>query len=380
MHIVAGIWNQIQSSLFPHLEQQFDEPLTEKLRQVVRILEVVRVEEHAVCWLDEQVLRRGPHRLDRRPLARAFVVKAVYNFPTTEMLIERLLFDKTLRRICGWERRYQVPSAPTFSRVFAEFAAAKLGDDIHAALVETHIGERIVLHISRDSTAIEAREKPAPKAEKEQRPPKGTGKPGRPKKGEVRVTTRAKSRLPQQVDQTAEEAIRELPIACDRGVKRDAKGYTRFWNGYKLHLDILHLDIADGGLPVTAITTSASMHDSQAAIPMAKRTSQRVIALYELMDSAYDAQLIRQTIEALGHKPIIDSNRRKTQAADAVPMDPATAQRFKERTHAERANSRLKDEFGASNVRVRGHAKVHLHLMFGVITLFADQLMKLFAT
>ena len=146
MHIVAGIWNQIQSSLFPHLERQFDQPLTEKLRQVVSILEIVRVEEHSACWLQEQCLHRGPHRLDRRPLARAFVVKAVYNFPTTEMLIERLHYDKTLRRICGWERRDQVPSPATFSRAFAEFAAGKLGDDIHAALVETHIGDRIVLH------------------------------------------------------------------------------------------------------------------------------------------------------------------------------------------------------------------------------------------
>lgn len=46
----------------------------------------------------------------------------------------------------------------------------------------------------------------------------------------------------------------------------------------------------------------------------------------------------------------------------------------------ERAYSRLKDSFGARYVRVRGHAKVHLHLMLGVITLFADQLLKLAET
>ena len=51
-----------------------------------------------------------------------------------------------------------------------------------------------------------------------------------------------------------------------------------------------------------------------------------------------------------------------------------------ERTVVERAYSRLKDEFGACSVRVRGHAKVHLHLMLGVITLFADQWLKLAAT
>jgi len=44
---------------------------------------------------------------------------------------------------------------------------------------------------------------------------------------------------------------------------------------------------------------------------------------------------------------------------------------------AERTNSRLKEEFGGSNVMVRGHKKVSLHLMFGIIALFADQLLKL---
>jgi hypothetical protein len=37
----------------------------------------------------------------------------------------------------------------------------------------------------------------------------------------------------------------------------------------------------------------------------------------------------------------------------------------------------LKDEFGACKVRVRGHAKVACHLLFGVLTLAADQLMQL---
>jgi hypothetical protein len=40
-------------------------------------------------------------------------------------------------------------------------------------------------------------------------------------------------------------------------------------------------------------------------------------------------------------------------------------------------NNRLKEEFGGNNVRVRGYEKVKLHLMFGVIALFADQLIKL---
>jgi hypothetical protein len=53
------------------------------------------------------------------------------------------------------------------------------------------------------------------------------------------------------------------------------------------------------------------------------------------------------------------------------------AERYKIRSTAERANSRLKEDFGANNVMVRGHHKVTLHLMFGVIVLFSDQLLRL---
>ena len=58
---------------------------------------------------------------------------------------------------------------------------------------------------------------------------------GRPAKGEHRDATPEK-RLDRQVGQTAEEAISELPVACDRGTKKNAKGYKVSWNGYKLHI------------------------------------------------------------------------------------------------------------------------------------------------
>ena len=51
--------------------------------------------------------------------------------------------------------------------------------------------------------------------------------------------------------------------------------------------------------------------------------------------------------------------------------------RYNERTTAERANARLKDDFGGRMVRVRGNAKVMCHLMFGILALTADHLVKL---
>jgi hypothetical protein len=121
------------------------------------------------------------------------------------------------------------------------------------------------------------------------------------------------------------------------------------------------------------VTTSASLHDSQVAIPLARRTAQRVVSLYDLMDSAYDAKEIKQVSRELGHVPLIDPNRRP---ANSIPLEPASALRFRERSTAERGNSRLKDEFGCRNLRVRGHAKTHLHVMLGILALFADQLLK----
>ena len=51
--------------------------------------------------------------------------------------------------------------------------------------------------------------------------------------------------------------------------------------------------------------------------------------------------------------------------------------RYRERSTVERVNGRLKDKFGALQVRVRGHSKVLCHLMFGVLALTVDQLLRL---
>ena len=47
------------------------------------------------------------------------------------------------------------------------------------------------------------------------------------------------------------------------------------------------------------------------------------------------------------------------------------------RSTAERVNSALKDTYGGRHVRVRGHAKVACHLMFGVLALTVEQILRL---
>lgn len=364
MGLLSATWSRIQTSLFPFLEEELG-PLDERKQKLVRILELIRIEEYVrpVPYIT------GRRLSNRKALARAFVAKAVYNCSTTCDLIERVQGDSSLRRICGWERRRDIPSESTFSRAFSEFAREKLSERVHEALIEKYESHRLVGHISRDSTEIEAREKPVrkQKASSASSPPEKR-KRGRPRKGEKRLS-KEPTRIERQKTMSLKEMLEDLPQACDRGTKTNSKGYKESWNGYKLHIDV-----ADGQIPISCILTSASCHDSQCAIPLATMTSTRVTNLYDLMDSAYDCQHIAAHSIGLGHVPIIDPNRR-----NGAPKDLAPAQkvRYHERAGVERVNGRLKDEFGGRMVRVRGATKVMAHLMLGVLVLAADQMFRL---
>jgi len=356
---LSWLITRVQHTLFSHLDECLFLPLTGQEKHLVMLLELVQIEKHVPGghW-------QGRPPAERKAIARAFVAKSVLRYQHTSTLIHELLARPNLRSICGFAGQKDLPSEATFSRAFAEFAKTGLGATVHDALVKKHLEAELIGHVSRDSTAIQGREKPA----KKKKQAKAPRKKGRPAKGEQRNAPEPK-RLAVQRQQSAQEAIALLPTVCDRGVKKNAKGYTETWNGYKLHLDV-----NDTGLPLSAVLTSASVHDCQVAIPLIKLTTSKISYCYDLMDAAYDAGQIRDQSRALGHVPIIDRNRRR---GDVIPMAPHEAQRYKERSSSERFNSRLKEQFGGRNVMVRGANKVMQHLMFGVIAIFADQLLKI---
>jgi Transposase DDE domain/Transposase domain (DUF772) len=375
-----GTWINRQRSLLPGLDEELD-PLTAKLEHLIIILDTLGLE----AFVAPPSRGRGRPPDDRPAIARSFVAKAVLTIPTTSALIERLQIDRALRRICGWERRSEVPSEATFSRAFAEFAAQGLPERVHEQLVRRHLHDHIVGHISRDATEIEAREKPRRRSSDDPPPPAPPKrKRGRPRKHEV-LPPKPLTRIEQQRTQSLDEMRAALPTQCDVGVKRNSKGFKETWIGYKLHLDT-----ANGIVPVAAILTAASTHDSQVAIPLARTSEQRVVWLYDLMDSAYDAQPIIDDCLAAGRVPVIDRNTRRDTALKAEIAAERARRRlikipdprdltYNERTTAERANARIKDEFGGRHLRVRGHLKAFCHLMFGVVTLAADSIVRLFS-
>ena len=131
---ISQYWQKVQGILFPFLKEELP-TLTEKQQQLIEILEVVKIEQF-VTSSSGIIGLRGRPATSRKALARAFIAKAVYNMTTTESLIDRLKTDISLRRICGWETKREIPSSSSFSRAFSEFAALGLPQKVHDALIK----------------------------------------------------------------------------------------------------------------------------------------------------------------------------------------------------------------------------------------------------
>jgi hypothetical protein len=353
---------RFQHELVPLVESDVGQTLTPVMARLLRIWEQVEIERFVPST--RGLVGRPP--VERAALARAFVAKAVLGLTQTSDLVERLNADALLRRLCGFDlRRRKALNASLFSRAFAEFAEHGLAARVHEALIRRELGDALIGHVSRDATAIEARERPATIEAAPTPPPR---KRGRPRKGEVRPPQQTTRIQRQAAGMSLPAMLADLPTACDVGSKRNSQGFKTTWIGYKLHLDV-----ADGMIPIAAVLTAASVHDSQVAIPLATITAQRVTHLYDLMDAAYCSPILRAHSQSLGHVPLIDHNPR---GGDKIDFAPHEAQRFKQRSTVERVNARLKDDFGAARVNVRGPVKVMAHLMFAVLVLTADQLLR----
>lgn len=359
---LGQLWNSIQTWLFPALQEELG-PLDQQHQQFVAICEACAPQAHLAVY---RWGGNGCPPTDRLPLCKAFIAKALWDFSTTRALLDALRQRPTLRRLCGWETVGAIPSEATFSRAFAAFARDELPQRIHAATLQQHYGDKLVGHVSRDATAIHARERAA--AKPPPKPPKPPKKRGR-RPTDAPAPPPDPTRLQRQLERSLAENLADLPTACDWGGKHNSQGKHESWRGYKLHHDSI-----DGDIPVSFVLTSASLHDSQVAIPLAPMTAARVTSLYDLADAAYDAKEIRAMSARLGHVALIDDNPGRGEKREFTP---AEAVRYHERTTAERVNSHLHEEHGGRHVRVRGPVKVVAHLGFGLLVIAAEQLLKL---
>ena len=378
---LSKIWlkvTNLESSLFPLLKEKLRlEELSSKEQKLIKILDFAEIEQF-ICDTHTTNISK-----DREQIARAFIAKSVYNMQTTRDLIDRLQIDRTLRILCGWRYKTDIPSESKFSRVFKELSDLNIAQKTHEKFVKEYLSQKTFFYNATDATKIPLREK-ALKVEKVK---KVKHKAGRPKKGETREPIKL-SKLKLQKDmQTVEEMLTLVSTECGVGIKQNSKGNREVWIGGKLHISAV-----DGDIPITAFYSGANVHDSSVALPLILETSKRVNYLYDLQDAGYDADIIREFSIKYNHRPIIDINPKNSQVLrDKIQLIEDEKKKFEyfgltqssdthhynQRSMVERVNKYLKDDFGCDKIYYQGANKVASVLAFGILSICIHQSLKL---
>jgi hypothetical protein len=86
MNTLFHVFSSIQDTLFPWLEEALD-PLSEKEQKLVQVISLMDLPTHMKAYRWKGIGRKLKTRMK---LAKAFVAKAIYNFETTDILIDYL--------------------------------------------------------------------------------------------------------------------------------------------------------------------------------------------------------------------------------------------------------------------------------------------------
>ena len=216
---------------------------------------MVRIEAFLAGW--HGLPGRPP--CERAVLAGAFIAKAVFNIPTTSLLIEMLSADKTLRRLCGWQR---ADAGAEQVDVFAGFrgvrrrrfaiAVARGADPRHP------FGSfgRTYLVTARRSRRVKNRRNQTSR-QRNQNPNLSVAVPA----GELRPPP-PPSRIERQRGMTLAAMLADLPgpaMWAPNAMPRVQETWISSPSP---------VDTADGEIPISCVLTAASVHDSQVAIPL----------------------------------------------------------------------------------------------------------------
>jgi transposase len=156
---LSKMWNKVlnlEKSLFPALREELRlEELSSKEQKLITVLDFAEIEKNIT------VISVTNTPKDREEIARAFIAKSVYNFQTTRDLIDRLHCDRTLRMLCGWRYKTDIPSESKFSRVFKELSDLEIAQKTHEKFIKEYLSKKTFFYNASDATKIPLREKPA---------------------------------------------------------------------------------------------------------------------------------------------------------------------------------------------------------------------------
>ena len=252
-------------------------------------------------------------------------VKLYFQEKTMTAARDRLLSSSNLRTITGVA---EVPSLSVISKKTDTLIDLVDFSSILSSICSSFYKDRLVCHLSIDSTISEAREKPV-KAEK----PRRKRKRGRKRKGaeELAIAEEKEQLYDLMENGCVDEFLSSLEHRCSVTGKKNSKGNMEWSIGYKAHLAV-----DDNGIIVAHHVTGASVHDSQVAIPLMRMADRRCNYLYALMDGGYTSERIETFAHSIGKVPIIDRHG------------------YKARTTVERTNSELKECFLPGKLYSRG--------------------------
>ncbi|MBX9867223.1 MAG: transposase [Burkholderiales bacterium] len=318
--------------------------LTNNHEQLIQILDLIDLDVvYPRSLWDKFFGRPGEHR---HRFLIAFIARIVWNIRTTKDLIAYLRVDRALRLMCGFDgRKNKIPSESSFSREFKQLSSLNIPGKIHEQLILSHCSSELYEHSAIDASSIEVAERAV-------------------------KTKKVERTVAAQRDKSTQEIILDLPSVCNFGTKKNSNGKGYSWKGYKLHAVVNEYNV-----PVAALVTSASVHDSLCAIPLFRIAESRVDGLYYLMDKGYDAVAIRDEISEAGKIALIDfkANRNSVVNGEFIGNQ---IERYKKRTFAESHFSHVKLRYLPRYILYRGIDKVRglLNLVLSVIT--AVQIVK----
>ncbi len=280
------------------------------------------------------------------------ILKLHYHQRTMKETLFLLNENMNLRDILGIP---QVPSEASMSRLSRRVEDIVSISSMHERLIGEYTQgmERVIGHLSIDSTTIEAREKPYRKSKEAQEQPELPKKRGRKPKGSPEeqehrgIIAEAEEARLQYLAEPPEKSISELEMRCSLTAKQNSKGKRQWFIGYKAHIAA-----DDFGVPICFAVTGACVHDSKVAVPLLKMAKQETEFFYILLDKGYISPAVNDYADMIERKVIID--RKGYKGVSPIPLEPAYAERYKARTTVERTNSELKDGFLPDKIYKRG--------------------------
>jgi transposase len=261
----------------------------------------------------------APTSLNYSAMIYALIARIVERIPTIKDLVKRLRHDFIFHIECGFSFSDRIPSEASFSRLTKKISESRVLENVQETLFLQAIQEGFICDdvVAIDATHFESRDQAAPQEKKPKTESKKRGRKSKEEQEAFQAEKQAQESQKNIYEKTISDQLNvdletlrtTIPIQSNWGIKKNSDGKNTFWFGFKAHLAV--------GLKsqyiLQSLMSSASLHDSKAAIPLLKGIQERLSSLiirYGTLDAGYDYEAIYTHLHQMKVKAIIAYNKR----------------------------------------------------------------------